>query len=290
MLESCRMKRLARFFTPGFIVVFASGCTYYSVNPQGVPSVPREAAALPLRVGIAWTPPQKWKAYPFYLLSGMADDEYGNCTATGTPKDICDKRYKKWIANEHWNPEHHRFGELLAKKLKAAHLFQDVVFPVPPSLEARAPVDLMIRLEPVEYSFDSHDLGLELFIPLIVPLCDPFLIGCPLANTTDTFASSVRMTLTDKTGRELKSYAEQEKVDTVFPDFNAPPLPGAADKDASSESDERLASDLVKALAEDKSYFAGMSAGGPEQPVSAPAPPAPAQAPAAPQGKTWWQQ
>ncbi|MDE2312710.1 MAG: hypothetical protein KGL04_00860, partial [Elusimicrobia bacterium] len=128
------------------------------------------------------------------------------------------------------------------------------------------------------------DLGLELFFPLTIPLCDPFLIGCPLVNTTDTFGGSVRMVVTDRAGRELKSYAEQEKVDTVFPDFNAPPLPGAADKDASAESDERLAADLVKALADDRSYFAGLGGGSASPASSAPVPPPAAGQPA------WWQQ
>ncbi|MDE1977394.1 MAG: hypothetical protein KGI84_09080, partial [Elusimicrobia bacterium] len=138
------MKRFLRAFTPAALILFGAGCTYYSVNPQGVPGVPREASALPLSVGIAWTPPQKWKAYPFIAMSPMADDEYGNCKATGTPKDVCDKRYKEWISNEHWDPSHHNFGEIFAKKLKEAHLFQNVIFPVSPSLAARAPVDLMI--------------------------------------------------------------------------------------------------------------------------------------------------
>lgn len=285
MLESSLMKRFFRAFTPAALILFGAGCTYYSVNPQGVPSVPREASALPLSVGIAWTPPQKWKAYPFLAMSPMADDEYGNCKATGIPKDVCDKRYKEWIANEHWNPNHHRFGEIFAKKLKEAHLFQNVIFPVSPSLAARAPVDLMIRVEPVQESFLSQDLGMELFIPLTVPLCDPFLIGCPLVTTTDTFGTSVRVTVTDRAGRELKSYTEQEKVDTVFPDFNAPPLPGAADKDASGESDERLAADLVGALAGDKSYFAGLGGGAVSHATPESAPAAPAGGPA-----PWWQQ
>ncbi|MHB2026548.1 MAG: hypothetical protein ACYCPQ_07910 [Elusimicrobiota bacterium] len=241
-----------------FCAVFLSGaCTYYTVSPAGVPVVSRQSAPIPLRVGIVWTPPQRWKAYPNPIAQG---DEYENCLQSGISQVLCDKRSKTWDLDSHWDSGRHKFGELFTKTLTAANIFQSVIFPVPDSLKSRAPADIFITVDKPRQRFDSHDLGLELFIPLTMPLCDPFLVGCPFVNTTHDFIGNVGMTVSDASGRKIKEYAGKEDVSVVFPDFNAPPLPFSADKDASTTADDQLAVELVQELANDRSFYAKLAA------------------------------
>jgi hypothetical protein len=135
----------------------------------------------------------------------------------------------------------------------------------------------------------KHHVGIFPFLPL----CDPLILGCFLDNK-DRSESSINATVTDSSGRTLKSYSVSQEVQLIY-------KIGALNRrqDSMISAVENALANLITAFINDREFYRGLKPGsGPASQPAAPASaataaspvpaaaepsPVPAEAPAAPQ-------